>query len=194
MNVALPAQNLSDLVRYANQQPKGVFYSVSALGTMPHLAGELFKIAAKINWNHVVYKGAGPAMIAVLGGEADLLFANPAVFMPHLTAGRLRALGTASLQRIGALPDMPTFHESGFPGFESLSWYGLAAPARTPAAIITRLNSEILSVIAGDEVRQWMLSQGFEPAGGSPAEAAQHIIREIAKWRTVVEASGAKPE
>ena len=172
--------------------PGKLRWALSGTGSAGTLSMELFRLNTGIDIVPIPYKGAGPAMIAVLGGEADLLFANPAVFMPHLTAGRLRALGTASLQRIGALPDMPTFHESGFPGFESLSWYGLAAPARTPAAIVALLHKETVAVLNQPDIIARITQDGGIPVGNPPQAFAQEIRNETAKWAKVIKDANIK--
>ena len=181
-----PIVKVQDIVAYAKSNPGKLRWALSGTGSAGTLSMELFRLNTGIDIVPIPYKGAGPAMIAVLGGEADLLFANPAVFMPHLTAGRLRALGTASLQRISALPDMPTFHESGFPGFESLSWYGLAAPARTPAAIVALLHKETVAVLNQPDIIARISQDGGIPVGNTPQAFAQEIRNETAKWAKVI--------
>lgn len=187
-----PIVKVQDIVGYAKANPGKLRWALSGTGSAGTLSMELFRLNTGIDIVPIPYKGAGPAMIAVLGGEADLLFANPAVFMPHLTAGRLRALGTASLQRIGALPDMPTFHESGFPGFESLSWYGLAAPARTPAAIVALLHKETVAVLNLPDIVSRIKQDGGIPVGNTPQAFAQEIRSETAKWAKVIKDANIK--
>ena len=187
-----PIVKVQDIVGYAKANPGKLRWALSGTGSAGTLSMELFRLNTGIDIVPIPYKGAGPAMIAVLGGEADLLFANPAVFMPHLTAGRLRALGTASLQRIGALPDMPTFHESGFPGFESLSWYGLAAPARTPAAIVALLHKETVAVLNLPDIVSRITQDGGIPVGNTPQAFAQEIRSETAKWAKVIKDANIK--
>ena len=187
-----PIVKVQDIVGYAKANPGKLRWALSGTGSAGTLSMELFRLNTGIDIVPIPSKGAGPAMIAVLGGEADLLFANPAVFMPHLTAGRLRALGTASLQRIGALPDMPTFHESGFPGFESLSWYGLAAPARTPAAIVALLHKETVAVLNLPDIVSRITQDGGIPVGNTPQAFAQEIRSETAKWAKVIKDANIK--
>ena len=187
-----PIVKVQDIVAHAKANPGKLRWALSGTGSAGTLSMELFRLNTGIDIVPIPYKGAGPAMIAVLGDEADLLFANPAVFMPHLTAGRLRALGTASLQRIGALPDMPTFHESGFPGFESLSWYGLAAPARTPAAIVALLHKETVAVLNQPDIIARITQDGGIPVGNPPQAFAQEIRNETAKWAKVIKDANIK--
>ena len=181
-----PASKLQDVVSYAKANPGKLRWALSGTGSAGTLSMELFRMTTGINVVPIPYKGAGPAMIGVLSGEADLMFANPAVFMPHLTSGRLRAIATASLQRSVALPDMPTLHESGFPGFESVSWYGLAAPARTPASVIALWHRETVAVLKLPEVTARIVQEGGLPVGNTPQEFAQDIRNDIAKWAKVI--------
>lgn len=186
------ANKIQDVVSYARANPHQLRWALSGTGSAGTLSMELFRLLTGIEITPIPYKGAGPAMIAVVGGEADLMFANPAVFMPHITSGRLRALATASMQRSAALPDMPTFHEAGYPGFESLSWYGLAAPARTPAAIITLLHRETTAVIRQPEVLARIAQEGGIAVGNTPQEFAQDIRNDIAKWAKVIKDANIK--
>jgi tripartite-type tricarboxylate transporter receptor subunit TctC len=140
----------------------------------------------------VPYKGAGPANLALLTNEADLLFANPGVFMPHIKAGRLRAIGVASAQRISILPDTPTFVESGYPGYEAGSWYGLAAPARTPQRIISLLHAESMKVLADPDITARLTLDGASAIGNTPQAFAREIRDDIAKWAKVIKDANIK--
>ena len=191
---ALPISRLQEVVPYAKANPGKLRWALSGTGSAGTLAMELFRLATGIDVIPIPYKGAGPAMFAVLSNEADLMFANPAVFMPHIKAGRLRALGAASLQRIAALPDMPTFHESGFPGFESQSWYGLAAPAHTPAAIVALWHKETVVVLNQPDIVARITQDGGIPVGNTPQKFAQEIRDETAKWAKVIKDAGIKPD
>lgn len=189
---SLPVNRLQDIVPYARANPGKLRWALSGTGSAGTLSMELFRMNAGIDVTAIPYKGAGPASIAIVSNEADLMFANPAVFMPHIQAGRLRALGTASLQRINALPDMPTFHESGFPNFESLSWYGLAAPARTPPAVIALMHRETTAVLKLPEIVSRITQDGGIPVGNTPKEFAQEIRNDIAKWAKVIKDANIK--
>ena len=191
---ALPISRLQEVVPYAKANPGKLRWALSGTGSAGTLAMELFRLATGIDVIPIPYKGAGPAMFAVLSNEADLMFANPAVFMPHIKGGRLRALGAASLQRIAALPDMPTFHESGFPGFESQSWYGLAAPAHTPAAIVALWHKETVVVLNQPDIVARITQDGGIPVGNTPQKFAQDIRDETAKWAKVIKDAGIKPD
>ena len=187
-----PAAKVQDVINYAKANPGKLRWALSGTGSAGTLSMELLRITSKIDVVPIPYKGAGPAMIGVLSGEAEVMFANPAVFMPHITGGRLRALAAASMQRVPALPDMPTFHESGFPNFESLSWYGLAAPARTPQAIITLLHREAAAVVKQPDVLTRITAEGGVPVANTPQEFAQDIRNDIAKWAKVIKDANIK--
>jgi tripartite-type tricarboxylate transporter receptor subunit TctC len=191
---ALPISRIQEVVPYAKANPGKLRWALSGTGSAGTLSMELFRLVTGIDIIPIPYKGAGPAMIAVVSNEADLMFANPAVFMPHIKGGRLRALAAASLQRIAALPDMPTFHESGFPGFESLSWYGLAAPAQTPAAIVALWHKETVVVLNQPDIVARITQDGGIPVGNTPQKFAQEIRDETAKWAKVIETAGIKPQ
>jgi len=189
---ALPVSRIQEVVPYAKANPGKLRWALSGTGSAGTLSMELFRLATGIDIVPVPYKGAGPAVIAVLGGETDLMFANPGVFLPHLNAGRLRAIGTASLQRISILPDLPTFHESGFPNFESSSWYGLAAPARTPPPIIALLHKETVTVLNQPDIIARLAQDGASPVGNTPRAFADELRSETAKWAKVIKDANIK--
>lgn len=188
----LPVAKVQDIVTFAKANPGKLRWALSGTGSAGTLSMELFRQATNIDIIPIPYKGAGPASIAVLGNEADLMFANPSVFLPHIAAGRLRALGTASLQRIAALPDMPTLHESGFPNFESISWYGLAAPARTPQSVISFTHRETVAVLKQPDIIARMTADGGIPVANTPKEFSQNIHDDIAKWAKVIKDANIK--
>ena len=190
---SLPARSIADVVAYMKANPGKVNVGSSGNGGGGHLALELFTLAAGVKATHVPYKGAGPANVALLGGEVSLLFANPSVFMPHLKAGRLRGIGIGSLKRITALPDLPTFNESGFPNFEAVSWYGIIAPARTPPAIVSLLQRETAKVLALPELTAQFVPEGATPVANTPEVFRQEIRAETAKWAKVIKAADIKP-
>jgi tripartite-type tricarboxylate transporter receptor subunit TctC len=191
---ALPVSRIQEIAPYAKANPGKLRWALSGTGSAGTLSMELFRLVTGIDIVTIPYKGAGPALIGVLSNEADLMFANPSVFLPHIKAGRLRAVGAASLERIAALPDMPTFHESGFPGFESLSWYGLAAPARTPAAIIALWHKETVAVLNQPDIVARITQDGGVPVGNTPQKFAQEIRDETAKWAKVIKTAGIKAQ
>jgi tripartite-type tricarboxylate transporter receptor subunit TctC len=191
---ALPVSRIQEIVPYAKANPGKLRWASSGTGSAGTLSMELFKLTTAIDVITIPYKGAGPALLGVLSNEADLMFANPAVFLPHIKAGRLRALGSASLERSAALPDMPTFHEAGFPGFESLAWYGLAAPARTPAKIIALWHKETVAVLKQPDIIARITQDGGMPAGNTPQQFAKEIRDETAKWAKVIKDAGLKTD
>lgn len=187
---AFPVARVQEIVPYSKANPGKLRWASSGTGSAGTMSMELFKLATGIDVITIPYKGAGPALLAVLSNEADVMFANPAVFMPHIKSGRLRALATASLERSAALPDMPTFVESGFPGFESQSWYGLAAPARTPQKIIALWHRETVAVLAQPDIVARITQDGGFPAGNTPQQFAQELRAETAKWAKVIRDAG----
>ncbi len=187
-----PVTKIPDITAFARANPGKLRWALSGTGSAGTLSMELFRLTTNIDVVSIPYKGAGPALIGVLSNEADLMFANPSVFMSHIAAGRLRAIGTASPKRIAMLPDMPTFDESGFPGFESLSWYGLAAPARTPPAIIALLHKEVVAVVNHPDIVARLTQDSAIPVGNTPQAFAQEIRNETAKWAKVIKNANIK--
>ena len=189
---SFPVRTVQELTRYAKANPGKIVWAMSGVGSGGHLAVEMFRLATGVSINPVFYKGAGPAVVALLSNEADLLIANPGVFIPHLKAGRLRAIGATTLERIPLFPDLPTFHESGFPGFQSGSWYGLAAPAGTPAKIIAFLHKEAAEVLKQPEIVTRLAMDGATPAGITPQQFAAELREETQRWAKVIKAAGIK--
>jgi len=191
-NPALPARSVQELIDYAKANPGKLNWASSGIGAGGHLALELVQIKAGIKVVHVVYKGAGPALIAVIGGDAQLLFGGPGVFMPHLKAGRVRALAIGSLQRIAILPEVPTLNESGLPGMETGSWYGLVAPAGTPAAVVKLINAAAVKVLNMPESGARLAADGAIVSGNTPEQFGQEIRAESAMWGRVIKQAGIK--
>jgi tripartite-type tricarboxylate transporter receptor subunit TctC len=187
-------RSLADLVALAKKAPGQLTYASSGSGSSNHLATESFKSAAGIALTHVPYKGSGPALTDVGAGHVDLMLDVVLTSLPHIKAGRLRALGITSLQRSPLLPDVPTVAEQGYPGFEVLGWYGLFAPAGTPPAVLERLSRDFTAVLRSDKMRATLESQGGSAIASTPAEFGALIRTEIARWKKVVEQSGAKPD
>jgi tripartite-type tricarboxylate transporter receptor subunit TctC len=190
---SLPARTIADVVAHMKSNPGKVNVGSSGNGAGGHLAYELFSLIAGVKGTHVPYKGAGPANVALLGGEVSLLFANPSVFMPHIKAGRLRGIAIGNLKRIAALPDLPTFDESGYPGFETVSWYGMVAPAHTPASIVALLHRETAKVLSLPELVAQFIPEGATPVGNTPETFRQEIRADTAKWAKVIKAANIKP-
>ena len=182
----VPAQNIKELIAYSKANAGKVNYGSSGNGTTRHLAGEIFNTLTGTSMVHVPYKGSGPAMTGLLGSEIDLIFEGLGSASPHIRAGKIRALAVTSAKRSAAFPEIPTMAEAGVPGFESLSWYGLWAPAGTPRDIMLKLQQETAKALATPELKAIWASQGAEP-GGEPAEQFAKLVRsEVEKWGKVV--------
>jgi tripartite-type tricarboxylate transporter receptor subunit TctC len=186
--------SLGDLLAAARSDPGGVTFASPGNGTVSHLAGELLQRAAGVKLTHVPYKGAAQALTDTLGGQVQSFMSSVPSALSQIRAGRLRAVAVTSAKRSRELPDAPTIAESGYRGFEANTWYGLLAPARTPATIIARLNAEVNRVLATPEVRERLAAEGGEALGGSPEQFASFIEAEHAKWSRVVKESGTRAE
>lgn len=187
-------RTLADLIALARKEPGQLTYASSGSGSSNHLATESFKSVAGITLNHIPYKGSGPALTDVGAGHVDLMLDVVLTSLPQIKAGRLKALGITSLKRSPLLPDVPTVAEQGYPGFEVLGWYGLFAPAGTPPAVLERLGRDFTAVLHSDKMRATLESQGGPSIASTPAEFGTLIRTEIARWKKVVEQSGAKPD
>ena len=183
---SFPPKTIQELVAYGRANPGKINWASSGNGSGGHLALLLFAKDAGINVLHVPFKGAGPAVTAVLGGEAHLLFANTGVFLGHIKSGKLRPLAVAAMTRLALLPDMPTLNESGFPNFTSSTYYGLLAPARTPRGIINKLHGELVKVIQAPESVSRLTSVGAVPVANTPEQFADEIAKDVAKWGRIV--------
>ncbi len=183
---SLAAKSVSDLIALAKSQPGKLNYAAGSSGGSPHLAAELFKYMAKVDIVHVSYRGAGQALIDLLAGQVDLMFATSVSVAPHLRSGKLRALAITSAQPSALAPDLPTVAASGLPGYESGVAYGFLAPARTPQPIVDRLNAEIVKILQRNDVRERLLGDGFEVVASTPEEYAALIKRESAKWGKLI--------
>ncbi len=186
VNPALPVKSIKDLIALAKKRPGQLNFASSGTGGSLHLAGELFKSLAHVDMNHIPYKGGAPAANDVIGGQVELMFSPIPVAMPHVKSGRLRALAVTGSKRWPTSPDLPTVAESGVPGYDVTGWYGIVAPARTPGAIVMRLNQEIVKMLALSDVRQQFASFDLEPIGSSPEQMASHVNAELVKWASVV--------
>jgi tripartite-type tricarboxylate transporter receptor subunit TctC len=186
--------SLKAFVAYAKSRPGQINYSTAGSGSPSHLAAELFKQAAGINLVHVAYNGGAPAATAVMSGEAQLFVGSVPVTLPHVRAGRLLALGVTGSKRSAIAAEIPTIAEAGYPGFEVSAWYGVLVPARTPNAIIARLNAEILKLLRLPDAIEQMRRQGLDATGSTPEQFAAHIGREVPKWAGVVKNAGIKAD
>ena len=183
---SVPARSLKELIALARRHPGEFAYASAGSGSTTHLAAEFFKSQAGINLIHVPYKGGGPALIDVVAGQVTLYFGSMPASLPHMRSGRLRAIAVTSLERSVAAPDIPAVAESGFPGFEAVTWIGAVAPAGTPAAAVTRLNRELVAILRVAEVREKLVAQGAEPLTATPEAFATYIRSEIEKWAKVI--------
>lgn len=191
---SIPANSVREFVTLAREKSLKLNYGSSGTGGPAHLGGELFKIVAGIDMLHIPYKGTGPAVIDLVGGQLQVGLLSLASSMPHVKSGRLKALAVTSPKRAIVAPELPTIAESGYPGFEVRSWYGLLAPAGTPKTIIDKLSSQIAAVLRQPEVIAKLASDGAEPGGDTPAEFAAYIKSEAERWGKVVKTAGIRAD
>jgi tripartite-type tricarboxylate transporter receptor subunit TctC len=189
VNPVVPAKTVHDLIGLARQRPGQLNYGSPGTGSMNHLAGELFDMMAKVRLVHVPYKGSGPAVVDLIAGRLDLMFAPVAPTLPYVKAGKLRAIAVGTERRFRALPDLPTISEAGVPGYDVSQWWGIVAPAKTPDAVVHKLNATIAQILDTKEIRDLYMHLGGEPASGSAADFGNLIRREVSKWREVLHAS-----
>ncbi|MEN9315388.1 MAG: hypothetical protein RIS35_1781 [Pseudomonadota bacterium] len=192
VNPSVPAKSVKELIALAKSKPGKLNYGSSGNGSSVHLSGELFKSMAGVFMTHIPYRGSAPAVADLLAGQIDLMFDNLPSVIPHIKAGKLRALAVTSPKRSPALPDLPTIAESGLPGYDATSWFGVVAPAGTPPAIVNRLQQAIARSLVTPEVREKLQGMGAEPVGNTPEVFDQFIRSEAVKWAKVVKFSGAK--
>jgi tripartite-type tricarboxylate transporter receptor subunit TctC len=189
---SLPAKNIRELIALAKAQPGKLNYASAGNGVANHLAGELFKQMTGTDIVHVPYKGAPQAVTDVLAGHMNMMFNSVSPIVGHIKSGKIRVLGIASLQRSPQLPDVPTISESGVPGFEAVNWFGMFAPAKTPKAIITRVNAAVVKAVKTPELQAQFISLGADPVGSSVEEFAAFVRRDLEKYAKIVKISGAK--
>jgi tripartite-type tricarboxylate transporter receptor subunit TctC len=188
------AHTLSELIGLAKQKPDLLTYGSAGIGTNPHLAMELFKTMAGIDIRHIPYKGVGPAMNDLVAGQVSTMIAGLLTTKPQVEAGTLRGLAVSGRQRVEGLPNVPTIAEAGVPSYEALQWYGLLAPAGTPAPVIARLSTETAKAVRTTDMRERLAADGAEPVGNTPAEFAAHIKDEMRKWAEVARAAKIEPQ
>ena len=193
-NPDVPVKGLADVIALSKSRPGGLSFGTSGTGGTPHIAGELLKLRTGANLTHVPYKGGGQAMTDVLGGTIPLVYTAVAGAHGHVKSGKLKALAVSSAQRTSALPDVPTFVESGVPDFVVNSWVGLLAPAGTPSAVVTRLNTELNAVLNDATVREKLRVMGIEPAPGTPEQYRDEIRRDLDRYGAVVKSAGISVE
>jgi tripartite-type tricarboxylate transporter receptor subunit TctC len=191
---SLPVHSVGELIALAKEKPGELNYASAGIGSFQHLSGELFKLIAGVDIVHVPYKGGGPAMTDVLGGHTRIMFSSLVQTTPFVLNGQLRALGTSGAKRNPALPDVPTIEEAGLPGYEATNWWGVVAPAGTPAAIVEKLHREIAAVQNLPQTKEQFATQGADIVQMTQAEFGTFIEKEINKWERVVKESGMKAE
>lgn len=194
VNPSLPAKSVQEFIALAKSEPGKIYFASSGSGTSIHMSAEMFKMMTGVDIVHVPYKGSGPALADLVGGQVSVMWDNLPSSMAFIKSGKLRALAVTSAKRFPALPDLPTMQEAGVPGYEATAWFGIVAPKNTPTSVITRLNVEVNKALALPDVKEKLLKQGAEAAPGSPEDFGTFIHNEVVKWGKVVKASGAKVE
>ena len=189
---SVPVKSVAELVAYAKANPGKVNFSSGGIGVLPHLIGEWFKSRASIDIVHVPYRGGGPSINDLVGGQVQMTFEGTSVLLPLIKSGKLRALAVTSARRLPQLPDVPTMTESGFPGFVSTSWTGLLAPAHTPREVIEKLNAQINEGLKSAEFKSALAKLSNQPLGGTPQDFTDLIKSDIGKWTPIVQALGLK--
>ena len=194
VNNNLPVRSVKDLIALAKKSPGKLVMASGGAGNTGHLGGELFKSMTGTFMLHVPYRGSPAAITDLIGGQADLLFDNLSSVGTHARSGRVRGIAVSGLKRSPSFPDLPTIDESGVPGYETLAWGGVVAPANLPAELLVRLNAEVNKALQSQAVRDGYFTMGFEPSGGTPADFAAYVKSEIPKWEAVIRRAGAKME
>ena len=189
VNPSIPAKSVKELIATAKANPGKYSFASAGSGTGSHLSGELFKLLAGIDIFHVPYKGVAPALVDVISGQVAMNFPSILSGTPHMKSGKVRALGVTGSKRSAAVPDLPTMIEAGVKGYESATWYGVLAPAKTPKPIVTKLNSDVVAILRQPDVRDRISHDGAEPIGNSPEEFGNYMKAEIAKWEKVIKAA-----
>jgi tripartite-type tricarboxylate transporter receptor subunit TctC len=182
---SVPIKTIRELIAHAKANPGKLNFGSAGVGGLGHLAGELFKLDTRVTFTHVPYKGSGPVMTALLGGEIDSSFSSLVPSIPHVRAGRLRPIGITTPKRAPALPEVPTIGET-VPGYEVVHWYGMWGPKDLPKAIVTRWNSEVAKFLHSEEMKKRLATEGLEPAGGPPEQFRDRIKSDVEKWKRVV--------
>jgi tripartite-type tricarboxylate transporter receptor subunit TctC len=192
LHTSIPSRSVKAFLAFAKQRPGEINYGTSGAGSTPHLSAELFQYMTGVTLMHVPYKGSGAGMVALLSGEISMYFANIPTAIQHVRNGRLRPIALSGLRRNQAVPGIPTLDESGITGFDVTSWFGIAAPAKTPRPMVDQLNSAIVRAVNAPDLRARLLDQGAEPVGNTPEQYTAFVEREIVKWAKVIKAAGIK--
>lgn len=191
---SVAAKSALELISLAKAQPGKLTFASSGVGTSSHLTGEMFRLQAKIDMLHIAFKGGGPAVNAVIGGEVQVIFNVITGTLPYARSGKLRALGVSTAKRVEVAPDLPTISESGLPGYEVIAWYNLFAPAGTPRPVITKINAEINRILQQPDVRERLLTLGVIPLSGTPEALGDYLQFEITRWAKLIREAGIKAE
>ena len=194
VNPGLPVKSVQELIALGKAEPNRLNFGSSGNAAAPHLAGESFKIATGIQMQHVPYKGSAPARTDLIGGQVQLIFDSMPSAMPHVKSGKIRALAVTTAKRSPTVPELPTIAESGVPGFDISTWYGVWAPAGTPKDIVNKVSAEIAKALQQPAVRERLAALGAEPVGNTPEEFAAYCQSELAKWSKIVRESGARAD
>jgi len=194
VNPAVPAHSVKELLALAKEKPGVLNYASAGIGSFQHLSGELFKLTAEVDIQHVPYKGGGPAMLAVIAGEAQVMFSSIVQTVPSIQSGALRALATGGAEKSPILPDLPTIAEAGVPGYVATNWWGIVAPAGTPQPIVDKLHDAVAELLNSAETKKYLDNEGAAPVRMSSAEFGKFVEAEIAKWGPVVKKAGMKAE
>jgi tripartite-type tricarboxylate transporter receptor subunit TctC len=190
----LPVNSVKQMIEIAKDEPGVLNYASAGIGSFQHLSGELFKLTAGVDIQHVPYKGGGPAMLAVIAGEAEVMFSSIVQTLPSIQSGSLRALATGGEQRSPILPDLPTVAEAGVPGYVATNWWGIVAPAGTPAPIVAKLHDAVAGLLDSPTTKKYLDNEGAAPVHMSSAEFGAFIAAEVAKWGPVVQKAGMKAQ
>ncbi len=191
---SFPPRNVKELIALSKRRPGAINFASSGTGTTVHLSAELFQYMTGIRWVHIPYKGGGPAAIELIAGQTQIMFANMPTAIQYVRDGRLRALAVTGARRAPAAPELPTVAESGVAGYEVTAWYGVSAPAKTPRALVDRLNNEIARALNSPDLKARLISQGADPVHQTPEQYTAFVQSEIVKWAKVIQAAGIKGE
>lgn len=193
-NPKLPVKTTKELIALAKSKPGQISFASAGQGSTSHMAAELFMSTAGIKMNHIPYKGTGPALTDTIGGQTEIFFSSTATALPHVKAGRLRAIAVTTAKRLAAEPDVPALAESGVPGYDVAVFYGLVGPKGLPRPVVDRINTEVNKILKLKETADRLQTDGVSPVGGTPEKFAQQIRKEVELWRKVVAATGVKVE
>jgi tripartite-type tricarboxylate transporter receptor subunit TctC len=193
-NPKLPVKTTKELIALAKSKPGQISFASAGQGSISHMAAELFMSTAGIKMNHIPYRGTGPALTDTIGGQTEILFSSTATALPHVKAGRLRAIAVTTAKRLAAEPDVPALAESGVPGYDVALWHGLVGPKGLPRPVVDRINTEVNKILKLKETADQLQTDGVSPVGGTPEKFAQQIRKEVELWRKVVAATGVKVE